>query len=281
MLAFVVVLWFSGASTISAYAPAWIFGLGMGIAVSLVPLYRSYWRAYLAHVPTAITRRELGQFVRYALWVVLTANVTMILAQVDMQIVLLLLGTREAGYYSNYLSLINIPFIFSVPAIHFLFPVIAHMDDETARKKIRILKGAFTRAFVVFGLLSGGFLFAFSEPMAVLFFGEAYRASGVILAYSSLLIVFNLLLQLNFQILGATDRMKIRMIILIVGLVVNIGASLALIEGLGTSGVSLGVAIAWVVMYGLSEYVLKKEASELRILFIIKNIVALIVIVAA
>lgn len=42
-----------------------------------------------------------------------------------MQLILYILGPKEAGYYTNYLSLIGIPFLLITPLIGFLFPVIS------------------------------------------------------------------------------------------------------------------------------------------------------------
>lgn len=52
---------------------------------------------------------------KYALWILLASNVGMLLSQIDMQLIIVLLGAKDAGYYTNYLSLIGIPFLRHAP----------------------------------------------------------------------------------------------------------------------------------------------------------------------
>jgi O-antigen/teichoic acid export membrane protein len=60
---------------------------------------------------------------RYAIFVMLSANVGTLLSQVDMQMITVMLGTTQAGIYNIYLSIIRIPFVLLLPGVYFLFPV--------------------------------------------------------------------------------------------------------------------------------------------------------------
>lgn len=45
----------------------------------------------------------------------LAANISTLLSQVDMQMIVYMLGVESAGYYTNYLSMMRIPFMFLLP----------------------------------------------------------------------------------------------------------------------------------------------------------------------
>jgi O-antigen/teichoic acid export membrane protein len=47
-----------------------------------------------------------------------------------MQMIIYILGTTEAGYYTNYLSIITIPFMLIGPIFAFIFPVISEMHGK-------------------------------------------------------------------------------------------------------------------------------------------------------
>lgn len=113
---------------------------------------------------------ERNHFFRYALATLLTANIGVILSQVDMQLIILLLGSEATGYYSNYLSLLNIPFIFIAPLFGFLFPVISELHGRENKSKMQLIHQEFSLYFSIVGIWLSVFLYQFGEPMAILFF---------------------------------------------------------------------------------------------------------------
>lgn len=222
----------------------------------------------------------MRSFATYAVGSLFTANIAMVLSQIDMQIVIVALGTREAGYYSNYLSLVSIPFVFSAPLMQFLFPVVSQFRPEEAQEKITALKNLLFKLLFLFGLLSGVMLYVYSHEAAVFFFGETFRASGDILAYSALFVGFNFLLQSNFSILAGTGHIRTRAYILAGGLVANLALSVALVGPLGSRGVSLAVGLAWVGMYAASEYVTREYPLHVSPWWITKNLLLVATTVA-
>lgn len=69
----------------------------------------------------------------------------------------------------------------------------------------------------------------FGSDFAVAFFGTKFAESGRILSWSAPFLVFNFLLQINFQIMAGTGRIKERLRILLVGLAFNVPLNLVLI----------------------------------------------------
>lgn len=119
-------LWFFDVHTIAIYAWSWSLAMLCGVTLSLIFLARKY-HSYFDFSSWKFRKEDYIHVFKYAFWVMLSANVGMLLSQIDMQMVITMLGTRDAGYYTNYLSLIRIPFLFLLPGIFFLFPVFSDL----------------------------------------------------------------------------------------------------------------------------------------------------------
>ena len=149
---------------------AWVGGLFLAICFATVLVIKKYYIPYL--LPVTIDRDIVlrKSFFKYALATLFTANIGMILSQVDIQLIIYLLGSRDVGFYTTYLSLIGIPFIILTPIISFLFPVISELSGRGEEHKIQSLVSRFWTYFGILGIWTGFFLFQFSEILSVFFF---------------------------------------------------------------------------------------------------------------
>lgn len=136
---------------------------------------------YFAGIKSEKNIADRNHFLKYALATLMTANIGVVLSQVDMQLIIVLLDPLATGYYSNYLSLLNIPFIFISPLFAFLFPVISELHGREDRLKMQHIHREFSLYFSILGIWLSLFLYQFGESLAVLFFGTDFRESGIIL----------------------------------------------------------------------------------------------------
>jgi len=120
---------------------------------------------------------ERKEFIKYAGATLLTSNIGNVLSQIDMQLIIFLLGSAATGFYSNYLSLMNIPFMFISPILAFLFPVISELHGRSDNKSMTLIHERFSLYLSIIGIWVGFFLLQFGESLAVVFFGEAFRTS--------------------------------------------------------------------------------------------------------
>lgn len=252
-LVFVASLWTLGKGTLLAYAWAWVVPLLIAIVWNFSILYFRVYKTYLAGIPTDHSDGLFKKIFSYALWTLLTANVGMLLSQVDMQLVVTMLGPKEAGYYTNYLSLIGIPFILITPLIGFLFPVISGFSGGKEEAKIAAIRKFFSKYFSVAAIPVSLMLGLFGTDFAIAFFGEKFTQSGHILSWSAPFLIFNFLVQINFQILAGLGKIQERLRILLIGLAFNVPLNLALIPVLGASGSALAVGLSWFPIWYLSE----------------------------
>lgn len=230
----------------------WVLGTFIGFIFSLYFAYTRYYTRYFAGVHSERNMTDRNHFLKYALATLMTANIGVILSQVDMQLIIILLDSEATGYYSNYLSLLNIPFIFITPLFTFLFPVISELHGREDKIKMQMLHREFSLYFSILGIWLSLFLYQFGEPLAVLFFGIAFRESGIILGYSAFFLMFLLLIQINFQFLAGTGKIGDRARILAIILPINIGLNYVLIQLYGVAGSALAVGLSWIPLWYLS-----------------------------
>ncbi len=248
----VSILFFSGTGNIEKYMMAWIGWLFIGLIFGIFIVIRKYYIPYFLNIAIEKDIHLRKTFFKYALATLFTANIGMVLSQIDMQLIIYFLWTRDVGFYSTYLSLINIPFLILTPIIAFLFPVISELSWRSEKNKIQEIASRFWKYFAIIWIWTGFFLFQFSEVLSVFFFWEKFREAWEILAFSSPFIVLNFLIQISFQILAGTGQVKKRALVLWIALVINIGLNLFLIPLLGTKWSALAVGISWIPLYYLS-----------------------------
>lgn len=279
ILIFTLFFWYSGVWTLQNYSWTWIFGLIFWIIFSYILFYYKYYKTYLKWVKVIYDKVLFKEIFSYALWVLLAANVWMILSQVDMQLIIYLLGPRDAWFYTNYLSIIWIPFLIITPIIWFLFPVISELNSHNNLEKIKIIKSIFYKYFGVIALAVSGIMFVFSEQIAYILFWNKFIYSWTILKYSIFFLIFNFLLQINFQILAWIWRIKDRVKILWIWLIFfNIPLNLILIKLMWVSGSSLAVWLSWIPVFYLSNKALKSYHADFDYKFLIKNFIAVVVL---
>lgn len=191
---------------------------------------------------------------QYAIWVILSANAATLLSQIDMQMILAILGPEDAGYYTNYLSIIRIPFMFLLPGVIFLFPVFSDLFQQKKIQSIIQIRERAYNYFSTLGIITGLFFLCFGNMTAIALFGEQYALSGTILMYSCMFLVFNFLLQIDFQIFSATGRPRQKMIILCIGIALNFITNLIFIRMLGVAGAALATGLGWVLLWMISWY---------------------------
>lgn len=88
------------------------------------------------------------------------------------------------------------------PIIVFIFPVISELTGRKDDKKIQTIVQEFSMYFMIISIWISVFFVQFGEEMSIVFFGEKFRMSGIILAYSAPFIFFNFMTQIAFQALA-------------------------------------------------------------------------------
>lgn len=206
-------------------------------------------------------------------WVIfLSLQIWILLSQIDLQMVLFILWTESAWYYSNYLSLITIPFVLLWPILWFLLPLFSSLKAQNKESEIINLKQILVKYFSVIAIFAWVFSFVLSKEIAITIFWEKFITSWEILSYSATFIVFNFLLQINFWLLSWIGQASKRVKILSFALGLNFILNLVFIKTIWVAGAALATAIWWVFIFIYSELEIKKLYNfKYDYKFIIKN----------
>jgi len=269
----VLFIFFWDYSSLLNYSYSWLIWLYIWVIIVLFIFFQKYYKKYFIWEKLLIDTKLIKKVAKYAWLVFIWTSAWTILGQIDMQMIIYLLWTENAWYYTNYLSIIWIPFIIIWPIFGLLFPVFSEMHSKKEYKKIKLIKQIFSRNFVLIAIMFNIFFFIFSEIIAYTLFWEKFLISWVILRYSILLLIFNFLLQINFSILAWVWKVKDRVKIILTAVVLNFIMNYILINYLWVYWAALATWFWWFVIYLLSEYSLwNKYRINFNYISILKNL---------
>lgn len=275
-LFFILFIFFSDIWNITLYSLSWIGGLYIGILFVLFFFYTKYYKVYLRSEKIIWSKKLFKSIFSYAIIVFVWAQAATILSQIDMQMIIYILGTTDAWYYTNYLSIIGIPFLIIGPIFTLLFPIFSELHSKKQYEKIKLIKQIFLKNFTAIAIAFNILFFVFAEIIAFILFWEKFIKSWNILQYSILLLVFNFMLQINFHILAWIGKVKQRMKIIFSAVIFNAILNVILIHVIWVAWAALATWIGWIFIWILSEYTLwEKYSSSFQYKFLVKNIVCL------
>ncbi|MDD5769451.1 MAG: oligosaccharide flippase family protein [Candidatus Gracilibacteria bacterium] len=272
ILCFTTYMFLSDSGNIFNYSLSWVLGLYFGIFFTIFLFYKNYYKIYLNNVKVIFSKELFKTIFKYALIVFLGSQAGTLLSQVDMQMIIYMLGNTNAGYYTNYLSIISIPFMIIGPIFGFLFPVFSEMVSKKEFEKIKLIKSIFTKNFLSFSICFSILFFVFGSVISTILFGDKFLMSGIILQYSVLFLSFNFLLQINFSILAANGRIHERLNIILIALAFNTILNFIFIKFMGVVGSALATGFGWILIWILSEIKLSEYFTKFDYKYLFKNI---------
>ncbi len=273
-LLLIVYLYLYDKWNIISFSFSWIIWLYLWVIIAFFIFYKKYYLIYLKEVKIIRNKLLFLKIFKYALWILLWAQAATILWQMDMQMIIYILWSKDAWYYTNYLSIIGIPFMLIWPIFWLLFPIFSEMHSKSEQLKIKETKYILQNNFILAWVSLNIFLFIFSEVIAYVLFWGKFINSWIILKYSILLLTFNFLLQINFNIMAWLWKVKERVKIISIVILFNFIMNLILIKAIWVNWAALATWIWWVIIWILSEYYLwKKYYTKFNIKNIVKNII--------
>lgn len=272
----VVLVLFLDISSLLYFSYSWIIWLYIWILFSLYFFIKHYYNKYLKNEKIIWSKKLFKTIFNYAIFVFIWASASTILWQIDMQMVIYILWTTQAWYYTNYLSIISIPFLILGPILWLLFPVFSEMHAKKEYKKIKLVKQIFTKVFIIIWISFNIFFFIFAENISFVLFWENFINSWTILKYSVLFLIFNFLLQINFSLMAWIWKVKQRVKIIYIAVLFNFFANIFFINLIWVYWAALATWLGWVLIYILSEFFIwKKYFIELKYKYIFKNLIVI------
>jgi len=274
IMLFIIFITFFWTPNLTNYALAWILWLYFWIIFVIYFFYTKYYKIYFSNISFNFSKKLFKKLFSYAIIVFLAAQAGTILSQIDMQMIIYLLWTKEAWYYTNYLSIITIPFMLIWPIFNLLFPIFSELHAKKEFDKIRLIKQVFQKNLLAIIIAFNILFFIFWPIIAYILFWEKYITSWEILRYSILFLAFNFLLQINFNILAWIWKVKERLKIIVTAIFFNFILNLIFINYLWVYWAALATACWWIFIWLMSEIKLwKKYKTKFDYIFLLKNII--------
>lgn len=239
---FVVLGWQLDLLTLNSFMIYWLWGLVVSTIVGYIAMRKHFSRLdqYKAVKEKWLVKKRMS----YAIRVIIGTNATILLTQVDQQFALYFFWAENAGYRTNYLTLFNSVTIICTPLIWYLFPLLNELNKKKATGQIKLLNNMLYIWFIVLGVWIGLIAYLWGPEIAVLLFGEKFRASGVFFQQGAWFLWLVPVMGILFQNLASRGQVRTRVYILLWGLAVNIVANYILKDIYGMSGLIYGTALA-------------------------------------
>lgn len=265
-----------GYAAITSFAWAYSISTALGLTISCFFIFKKY-----SHLFTRggwyFGRDDFLKIFKYAIYVMLSANVGVLLSQLDTQMITVMLGTTEAGFYNVYLSTMRIPFLLLLPWVYFLFPVFADLIKKWEIDKIRKIHSFCYEFFAIAAIFVTSFYLLFGDVLTEVLFGTNYSFSGKILLYSAPFLIFDFLLQIDFQILSASWKPRTKMFILLSAVWLNLITNYIFLKLWWVVGSALASGIWWIFIWTLTFRESREFAGNFRWRGFLKNVLGVII----
>lgn len=265
---------FSGIATIQKYVFAYNISAIGGVIVAVFFIIKKY-RWFFSFSGIRFSSREYWTILKYAIFVMFSANIGTLLGQLDSLMITGMLGTTENGFYNIYLAMARIPFMFLLPWVFFLMPVFSDLLKRWEEKKVISIYAFCYELFSIIALMMTSFFLLFGDVLTQVLFGDGYEMSGKILLYSAPFLIFNFLMQVDFQILSASWRPRTKMYILLAGVGLNLITNYIFISLWWVVGSAFASGIGWTFIWILTFRQTRQFAATFRWSIFSQNIVGI------
>jgi len=258
------------------YSLSWIVGLFLTLIFSFIVFGKNY-NDVLSNWNIVYDKDILRKYWKYAFWVFLWANASMLLWQIDQQMIIVLLGPKAAGYYTNYLSLLWLVWVIVGPIVWFLFPLVTELITKKQYNKLWLLQNFIYTFFSIFSLSLWLLLVVLWPELAVMLFGEKFLFSGKLLVFGGGFVVLSTLIAVNFSILTGLDKVKERVKIIAFVWILNIIMNLIFVKFWWLYGIIISTIIWLFLMFSMSFFIVNKNKKvNIQWIFIAKNIIIIV-----
>ena len=277
-LIFTLCFFLLGTLDITNFTRAWMIGLWVSLLISGILFIKKYWYT-LSKWEIERDYALLKKQIKYAFWVFIWINVTLLLSQIDQQFIIYFLWAQSAWYYANYLSLILSFNILSAPFLGYLFPLTTELIQKNENEKLRELKSILYKYFSLFALSVSSIFIVLWPEIATILFGVKFMYSWELLSYSAGFLIFYVLFGINFSLLAGMGKVKQRAKIIAIALLANIVLNFIFIHLRWIVGVIAATIISWIMLFVMSYRLVNKQREIIwDRWYVIKNLLVIIVL---
>jgi len=273
---FVAILFFTNYGSLLNYSIAWLVGMIIALILWSYYFFKKY-RWTLDKWKLIYSKKLNKEIFSYAWWVVLASQWWMILGSLDLQMIVYFLWPQQAGFYTNYLSILGIYSILLWPIFLFLFPITTELIEKKQHWKLELMMSIFYKYFVVIWWIIGLFFAIFWPYIAYILFWEKFIPSWNLLQFSAWFIFVSILISINFNVLAGLGKIKQRVKIIYVAAWLNFILNWFLIQKIWIIWAVIATIFSSFVMFILSYFEIKKSDIKINFdwLFYVKNLLIL------
>lgn len=258
--------------TLEIYSKARILWVLLSTIIWIILFIKYYWHT-LIKGKVNFNKELVSKYAKYAIMIFITLNIHYIFINIDQQLIIYMLWAKQAWYYSNFLSLLQIPTALIFPLFAFLFPITTELVNKNQIDKLRIMMNILYKYFTTIIIFFWFLFLIFGKAIAVILYWEKFLISGQLLQLTWIFYFLAALVQINFSIMAWMWKTHERMKIISIALIMNIIFNIILIYYLWIEWSAIAVVISNLSITTLSYLHLKKEINQkFDFKFIWKNI---------
>ena len=277
----VVYIWKAGMGSLYNYT-LWrlIWGIiALWLAVMVFKI--KFWKYFkwISYPPLKKIPFLLKDTIKYGFYSLLAAQWGILLGSIDQQIVVYFLGSKEAGYYTTFLSVLLLYTIAIGPFTSFLFPVTSELISKHQHNKLKSLLDILYKYGTVFGIFVGVVYLLLGEAIIYSLFGSKYLPAVLLLKIAAMFVFVNILTSINFNILSGLGKVKERAVIIWRVALWNVISDIIFVYLWGLPWVVYSTLVGWIIFLIWTYKIMSKELKrnfKPDWKFLLKNLVGLL-----
>lgn len=230
-----------------------------------VLVFKLKYRKYFEGVtyPSLVQTTDLFKKVfKYGLYSLAAVQGSVFLGSIDQQVVVYFLGSKAAGYYTTFLSILFLFTIVTGPLFSFLFPLTSELISKKQTDRLKLLLSLLYKYFTIFGIFVGLFYFLMGKTIIFSLFGEKYLPAAHLLKIASLFVLVNIIISINFSILSWLGKVRERAIIIWRVALWNVVSDLIFVYLWWLRGVVYSTLVGWFIFLIWTYTLVSKELKR-------------------
>ncbi len=260
----VVYIWRLGQWTLSGYTFWRLIG-GIAALILAIFVFRSKFWIYFKDVhfpPLNQLPPLLKDTLRYGFYSLIAVQGSLLLGSIDQQIVVYFLGSKQAGYYTTFLSVLFLHWIITGPLFSFLFPLTSELISKKQVDRLKLLLNLLYRYFSLLGIFVGLAYFLLGDAIIYSLFGAKYLPAAFLLKIASMFVFVNMVIFINFNILSGLGKVKERALIIWWVAIWNVISDIVFVYLWGLPGVVYSTLVWWIIFLIWTYKIVSKELKR-------------------
>lgn len=218
---FTIMVFLTWRASIEWYSLNWLVWLLIWIIVALI-LFKKKYSNELLQWKIEFEKWLVKEYVKYALWCFIWLEVGVIFWNLIQQFVVIFLWAEQAGYYTNFTSLLSIVNMVVWPIIWLIFPVVSEVIVKKDFWKLKTLYSFFYTYLPISIFLLVSFLIPLWKEIWFILLWTKFSFSWTLLSYGAIFSLFSVLTWFNFSVLAWMWKIKERVKFMWIALVVSL-----------------------------------------------------------